>query len=189
MRKDIYETTDNLYTICRDYIEGCEKRIKRIVSSMEELLDEEQNVEEYANTVVDELFFKHEETRKNLGEKVDACLKKGATYLETEKEHLAMSLFDDFSDKDEQKQINSLNRYISWNSEMIREIHCIVKECAAHVNVLEKNYSKRLNNYWLNIVKKEIKEMVEFMNKFYNNDQKRIEEIKDFARRVNSSKR
>ena len=74
----------------------------------------------------------------------------------------------------EKEEINRLEKYVKWNKDIIETIHNYFQECVSYIKFLQDNYKDNLNKETLNQLNKSVKEMVEFMNGFYNNEYQEI---------------
>jgi len=176
MKNDVYEMMDNVYIICDDYLVESDKKIKSIIACLEEIVD----VNKKSSSVVEF----NEKMRKDLYNNFNEVVEKSSGILNVERDHLAVVLLNLFNNYDEKIEIKRLELYLENNKKIIEKIKNSFQEVVEYIQSLQEKGKNRVNNYWLDKVNKEIDEMAEFMDSFYNNQYQKLLNIEEKAKKI-----
>lgn len=183
---------NEIYENCEDYAKGAKVRINSIIANVEELfdIDKKINDKEIVNKYPDAVIELNLKKKENLYNDFQKMVDKNEQFFDIERQHLSMLLINALKVYDEQEEIKKLNAYVEWNKEIVKNIHNAFQSVVGYIKFLQDNYQGILNEKLLNNINKEIKEMVEFMNDFYNNGYQEILGIEEQVKKImQSSKR
>lgn len=192
MKNIIMDFMNEIYENCEDYAKGAKVRINSIIANVEELfdIDKKINDKEIVNKYPDAVIELNLKKKENLYNDFQKMVDKNEQFFDIERQHLSMLLINALKVYDEQEEIKKLNAYVEWNKEIVKNIHNAFQSVVGYIKFLQDNYQGILNEKLLNNINKEIKEMVEFMNDFYNNGYQEILGIEEQVKKImQSSKR
>ena len=157
MEKDMYEKLDKSVTSCVEYVYEMDKNLKRIVSSLECIVKENDiGNEEYFNM---ELMLKNESVWRNFTKDIIASFEKYVEELSKQSNRLAEIELRGFEFLGE----NSLKLVKDSTDEQIKiieSIHDSIRVYSEYIRSLEKSYKKNLDEEWLSRAKSAVQESI-----------------------------